>query len=71
MNRNIIVLNAPVIFFGENEHAKEFCLIILTVLSTLNDEIIKHDPCTLHEDENMSEYPHILMYLTDAAIILL
>lgn len=56
MNRNTVVLNASVIFFRENKYAKEFCLIILTVLSILNGEIIKHDPCMLHENENMSAY---------------
>jgi len=37
---------------------------IPTVLSTLNDEIIKHDLCTLqNENENMFGYSHTLVHL--------
>lgn len=61
MNRNTIILNAPVIFSEKTSiSAKEFRLE--SRLSTLNGEIIKHDPCTLRESENMSGYPHTLVY---------
>lgn len=49
------------LFFSEKTSisAKEFRLE--SRLSTLNGEIIKHDPCTFRESENMSGYPHTLV----------